>query len=103
MAAALGAAASTASCSSVRLNAASRGSAVQGRSSFVTGGCSQLSSGFSSLRGTGVACNSLNANLRKQPARSIVVSPRAVSDSQSVGEAMLDPDASRVSLSCMCP
>jgi uncharacterized protein len=55
----------------------------------------QLGSRTSSLRGTGVA--STNSMRCQRSSRSIgVVSPRAVSDSQSPGDTCLDPDASRV-------
>ncbi len=84
------------SFSSACLSEASKaGSMVAGSGSFVTGACLQLGSRTSSLRGTGVA--STNSMRCQRSSRSIgVVSPRAVSDSQSPGDTCLDPDASRV-------
>jgi glucose-1-phosphate adenylyltransferase len=83
------------SFSSACLSEASKaGSMVAGSGSFVTGACLQLGSRTSSLRGTGVA--STNSMRCQRSSRSIgVVSPRAVSDSQSPGDTCLDPDASR--------
>ncbi|CAK9195405.1 unnamed protein product [Sphagnum troendelagicum] len=83
------------SFSSACLSEASKaGRMVAGSGSFVTGACLQLGSRTSSLRGTGVA--STNSMRCQRSSRSIgVVSPRAVSDSQSPGDTCLDPDASR--------
>ncbi|KAG0605733.1 hypothetical protein M758_9G083800 [Ceratodon purpureus] len=94
MAAAMAAAASTATGASVRL---SGGRAARG--SF-TGSTAQVGSSGTSFRGTGVAAVSSNVSARKQQQqqqarRRVVVSPRNVSDSPVVAEACLDPDASR--------
>jgi hypothetical protein len=93
-----------ASSSCARLSQASSRSStmVTGSGSFVTGGCLQLGSRASSLRGTGVVtCTTISSVSGQQRSRSVggVVSPRAVSDSQTVRDACLDPDASRVSRS----
>ena len=93
MAAVMAAASSTAAGASVRL---ANGKAARG--SFVFGGCAQVGSSSSSLKGTGVAAISSNVSSRRQQPRKVVVSPRNVSDSPVVGEACLDPDASRVRL-----
>jgi glucose-1-phosphate adenylyltransferase len=89
-----------ASSSCARLSQTSSGSSsmVTGSGSFVTGGCLQLGSRASSLRGTGVVtCTTISSVSGQQRSRSVggVVSPRAVSDSQTVRDACLDPDASR--------
>ncbi|CAK9224055.1 unnamed protein product [Sphagnum troendelagicum] len=89
-----------ASSSCARLSQASSRSStmVTGSGSFVTGGCLQLGSRASSLRGTGVVtCTTISSVSGQQRSRSVggVVSPRAVSDSQTVRDACLDPDASR--------
>ncbi|KAH8965549.1 hypothetical protein BDL97_04G123700 [Sphagnum fallax] len=89
-----------ASSSCARLSQASSRSStmVTGSGSFVTSGCLQLGSRASSLRGTGVVtCTTISSVSGQQRSRSVggVVSPRAVSDSQTVRDACLDPDASR--------
>lgn len=70
------------------------------RDSFRSGGCAQVGSRSSSLRGAGVVCPS-NVTKITQRTRKVVVSPRNVSDSPVVGETCLDPDASRVRLSLL--
>ncbi|CAK9225025.1 unnamed protein product [Sphagnum jensenii] len=89
-----------ASSSCARLSQASSRSStmVTGSGSFVTGSCLQLGSRASSLKGTGVVtCTTISSVSGQQRSRSVggVVSPRAVSDSQTVRDACLDPDASR--------
>ncbi|CAM6046029.1 unnamed protein product [Sphagnum compactum] len=86
------------SCASLRQTSSGSSSMVTGSGSFVTGGCLQLGSRASSLRGTGVVtCRTISSVSGQQRSRSVggVVSPRAVSDSQTVRDACLDPDASR--------
>jgi hypothetical protein len=102
LAAAVAAASSTAANCAVRLSTASNGGIGSGRASsaFVASSGSQIGSQSSSLTGTGVACMSLS-NARSSRSRSLkkaVVSPRAVSDSSTTGDSVLDPDASRVSV-----
>lgn len=91
MAAAL-AAAGAASTSSVAATAT--------RNVRSNGNAQNLGSMSSSLRGNSItfpSCN-LSSNLKHQQRKnSVVVSPRAVSDSPVVADALLNPDASRVS------
>ena len=92
MAAALVAAAGAASTSAVAATAT--------RTVRSSGNAQNLGSMSSSLRGSSItfpSCN-LSSNLKHQQRKnSVVVSPRAVSDSPVVADALLNPDASRVS------
>jgi glucose-1-phosphate adenylyltransferase len=86
------------SCARPSQTSSRSSSMVTGNGSFVTGGCLQLGSRASSLRGTGVVtCTTISSVSGQQRSRSVggVVSPRAVSDSQTVRDTCLDPDASR--------
>lgn len=102
MAAALVAAAAS-STAAGRLSTASNGGIGSGRASsaFVASSSSQLGSQSSSWTGIGVVCmpSSNASSSRSRSLKKAVVSPRAVSDSSTTGDSVLDPDASRVSMS----
>lgn len=76
----------------------SNGSTTPRGGGFAKRGSALVGSNSSSLRGARLAVSSSysSASARAQRPRKGVVSPRNVSDSPVVGEACLDPDASRV-------